>query len=568
MFAAAVRALEPRGPDATTIETMAVGESEEWRGIPLSDQEPCHVSIGFCRLHVRGGGPIKASEQPFHLKDGSRLVVNGEIFNATALIKEYGLPVPEGSSDCAVIPALLERGFTLKQVARLLDGDFAIVWVRPMATPSKANQLVVEAVRDPYGVRPLFYTNNCFASEIKGLLSLVPLLPKHLREDLFVVEPGTHVTWRSSTGGFRTERWHEVPWLKNPRLSFMDEAGHHLMDALNDAVRKRLSTVRGIGACLSGGLDSSLVASIAAWYLKMDGGGGGQGDSEASNVRTLHTYSIGMEGSPDLIASRKVAEHIGSIHHERIITPAECLSAIPAVIRAVESYDITTIRASVGNWLLGQFIAEVTPDVKVVLNGDGADEVLGGYLYMRNAPDPAAFENEIDRLLTEIHLYDVARSERCMAAHGLESRSPFLDRQFVSVARSVPTKLLMTAKDAPKGHEKRVLRHAYSCDSMTASRSEEGACMGSLPDEILWRPKEAFSDGISRPEDSWYKMAQEEGARRGEGAGAEGGSEASWYRQIFKEIFGPTTATTPKYWMPQWTPGATDPSARTLTELY
>lgn len=529
-FAACLAAIKPRGPDVTTTEVMTIGE--QWRGIPLDDSATQQF-IGFTRLHIQGsalhapnpsalhasGGAltsVSGPEQPFHLRDGSRLVVNGEIFNATLLIQEHALLVNEGASDCAVIPALLERGFTLREVARLLDGDFAIVHLMTDGS--------IEVARDPYGVRPLFYRGNSIASEIKGLL------PSN--GETHVVPPGTIVRFKSSLSDPTVERWHEVPWLKNPRLRSFDEAGLALQCALDAAVKKRLATVRGLGACLSGGLDSSLVAAIAAFNL------GEYGSPDCPTA--LNTYSIGMEGSPDLLAARKVAEHIGSCHHERIITPDECIAAIPHVIRAIESFDITTVRASVGNWLLGKFIAEVTPDVKVVLNGDGSDEILGGYLYMRNAPNAAAFENEIDRLLTEIHLYDVARSERCMAAHGLESRSPFLDRQFVSVARSIPTELLVASK--ARGQEKRVLRYAY-----------QGACCGNLPHEILWRPKEAFSDGISRPEDSWFKMVKD---------------EAAWYRQIFTENFGSTTATTPKYWMPRWTPGATDPSARTLTDLY
>ena len=493
----AIKQLEPRGPDSTTVVTR-------------ND----NTAIGFARLHVQGVHTATHPEQPFLLADGRHLVCNGEIFNAAELTRQLNLSLPTGSSDCAVIPALLNRGLTLPEVCRLLDGDFAIVVVSDRG---------VEAARDPYGVRPLYYGAAaasrpfCFASEVKGLCA-------NTVDQIHAVEPGTALTMDST--GVRPTRWHEVPWLKHPEGSTMQET---LLESLRVAVSKRLTTVRGIGACLSGGLDSSLVAALAARALTSRGG------------PRLHTYSIGMTGSPDLIAARLVAAHIGSIHHERIITADDCLAAVPAVIRAIETFDTTTVRASVGNWLLGAFIREVTPDVKVVLNGDGADELLGGYRYMRAAPDDAAFERETTRLLSEIHLYDVARSERSMAAHGLESRSPFLDRQLVSVARSIPTHLL---RPSAERMEKWILRHAADATSL-------------LPAAVVWRPKEAFSDGISEDRASaWFQKL------------ADAGKEAPWYRALFYTAFGAAaaaaaTTVTPALWMPRWIDGATDPSART-----
>jgi asparagine synthase (glutamine-hydrolysing) len=520
----ALAALKPRGPDAT--QTCFLNHTNT----------NTQIAVGFTRLRIQG--TIEGAEQPFCLSDGSVVVCNGEIFNSETLVATLGLQVPKGSSDCAVIPAMLERGMPLAEVARQLDGDFAIVYV-----DLSAGQ--VQACRDPYGVRPLFFNGTAFASELKGLPAI---------GSISAVGPGTVLTVDLASGVTTTAVWHQPPWLKHPGPIYSQKAA--LCQALEEAVHKRMATVREVGACLSGGLDSSLVAAIAARTLKQQG-------------KRLHTYSIGMEGSPDLRAARIVADHIDSIHHEHVVTSDECLSIIPEVVRVIESFDVTTVRASVGNYLVGLLVAAKTPAVKVVLNGDGADEILGGYLYMRAAPDDAAFETETTRLLTEIHRYDVLRSERSMAAHGLESRSPFLDRQFVSVARSLPTALLRpsasTSASAEDRIEKVVLREAF-------------AGTGLLPDEILWRRKEAFSDGISRAENSWFELAKAAGEIAVEGDWISNAAatyrvnqpktaEAFWYRTLFHQWYPleAAEAATPAMWMPRFVKGATDPSARTLS---
>ena len=531
---ACLDALGPRGPDITQSEII-----QHTSGLD--------VAIGFSRLHIQGekGG----AEQPFKMSDGRQVLCNGEIFNSDILIQQLSLTVSAGSSDCAVIPALLERGLSLETVARQLDGDFAIV-----VMDLKAGTATV--ARDPYGVRPLFFASGSgwtgIASELKGF--------PNDATSVEAVEPGTVVVYSFDPRVAKKETmWHQVPWLKTPywrsSLEGLTAGGQALRHALEEAVRKRLTTVRAIGACLSGGLDSSLIAAIAAKQLAKKG-------------VSLHTYSVGMEGSPDLEHARLVAKHIKSVHHERVLTAEECLAVIPEVIKAIESFDITTVRASVGNYFVGRLVATETPDVKVVLNGDGADEILGGYLYMRAAPDDAAFEAEADRLLAEIHRYDVLRSERSMAAHGLESRSPFLDRQFVSVARSLPTDAL---RPSATMIEKTILRTAFSED-------------GLLPEKVLWRRKEAFSDGISRAEKSWFEMA----AAKGEevvgsdsfGSGFPGWkakassyevnppptAEALWYRTLFHQNYpiSASAAIAPAMWMPRFVV-ATDPSARTLS---
>jgi len=519
-------ALKARGPDASTSEILTSSATT--------------VAIGFTRLHIQGESPLEDPEQPFRL--GSKLILcNGEIYNAPRLVKELSIRAPPTSSDCVVIPALLVNGSPLEEVCRLLDGDFAITVVDMSAE-------TITVARDPYGVRPLFYATNGvwsgLASELKGFPSGATTV--------FAIEPGTVQTFPFVGAPKEAVVWHQAPWLKIPywKTGFeqLMQGAIAMRLSLIEAVIKRLACTesRDIGACLSGGLDSSVVAAIAAAKLKETG-------------KRLHTYSIGMEGSPDLKYARIVADHIGSDHHERIVTAEECLASIPEVIKAIESFDITTVRASVGNYLLGRLIVESTPNVKVVLNGDGADEVLGGYLYMRAAPSDPAFEAETDRLLHEIHRYDVLRSERSMAAHGLESRSPFLDRQFVSIARSLPTDRLRSSE---KFMEKLILRSVLKNTTL-------------LPDEIVMRRKEAFSDGISRTENSWFESAKAAGeAAFPEGWATQAASytvnppptaEALWYRELFHRHYpaAAAVAAAPTMWMPRWV-DATDPSARTL----
>jgi asparagine synthase (glutamine-hydrolysing) len=267
-----------------------------------------------------------------------------------------------------------------------------------------------------------------------------------------------------------------------------------------------------------------------------------------------------MPGSTDLAFARKVADHIGSDHTEVILHADDFFNAIPKVIYDIESYDITSVRASVGNWLVSKAIREAC-DCKVVFNGDGSDEVFGSYLYFFRAPSDQAFETEVERLLKEICYYDVLRSDRSISLHGLEPRTPFLDKQFVSVAKSIATSWRRPIQGSRV--EKCILRDAF-----------DGT--GLLPDEVLWRQKEAFSDGVSSKEKSWYQEIQD----RVESIVGEDWKykaveythctpltpEAFYYRTVYESHYGPYTAQTaiPAFWMPRWSPETTDPSARTL----
>lgn len=512
-----VKALVARGPE----------------GSRLLELNNC--TLGFTRLAINGLN--EAGMQPMRHGDIS-WVCNGEIYNWQALAIEYGLTNPSGS-DCAILGELYEtfcrRNIPLEELFRALDGVFAIVIV----DSSRGRSVIA---RDPYGVRPLYsgvtLGQRFFGSEIKSLVpvcqSIEPFLPGH-----FQVLSGTVVKEYTA--------YHTVPFLKNPQLNDAEAAMAAVRIALIESVRKRLMTERPVAALLSGGLDSSLIAALVARELRDSG------------RPPLETYSIGMEGSQDLYHAKRVAAWIGSKHTEIIMTPEQFFEAVPAVIRDIESYDTTTVRASVGNWLISKIIAERS-QAKVVFNGDGADEIWGSYLYFYNAPSAHAYEAEVGRLLKDIHMFDVLRSDRCISSHGLEPRTPFLDKQFVAVARSVATVLRRPFKGTQA--EKWLMRAAFDNGEL-------------LPKEVLWRQKEAFSDGVSG-EKPWYQIAQEMalekvGPKWTAACMATFGeiltAEKFHYRQIFNDLYGAANekVNVPYYWMPRWSPEATDPSARTLS---
>jgi len=535
-----LKALEARGPEYTACVEVSSIESCEGSLPGMMGSTLNQMLLGFTRLAINGLTP--AGHQPFQTKI-TYTVCNGEIYNYLELAKRWNMNLEEGTSDCAVLPFLMQR-LQIKDVCRTLDGVFAFVHV------DVKNHKVVVA-KDPYGVRPLFqaeYTDGSMAwsSELKGLppgYTTVAHFP-----------PGTYRVYDLNSGRLlEAYRYHTVPHVKLATFQTLNTAQQALRDALLSAVRKRLLSDRPIGALLSGGVDSSLIAAIAARELAKKG-------------KQLHTFSIGMPGSTDLAFAAKVALHINSIHHEVVVSPETFLDAIPQVIYDAETYDITSVRASVGNWLIGKYIKENT-DIKVVFNGDGSDEIGGGYLYFYNAPSNEEFEAECERLLKELHIFDVLRSDRSVAAHGLEARTPFLDKNVVATWRAIPTGFRRPVHGETDRMEKQILRDAFREDNY-------------LPFEVLYRKKEAFSDGVSSREDSWYKRCAEYAKKEGLGISEiktmtqlwhnpPKTEEAFWYRRIFEQHFPWLAAKTiPHMWMPRWVQGATDPSARTLTSLY
>ena len=325
------------------------------------------------------------------------------------------------------------------------------------------------------------------------------------------------------------------------------------------AVEKRLMSEREIGCLLSGGLDSSLIAALVCkmslgyrlindeWVMK-----------EAPFSYPIRTFSVGMSGSPDLHFAEKVASFIGSEHNNIMLGEEDFIGAIPEVIYNIESYDTTTVRASVGNYLVSKFIKD-NSNCKVIFNGDGSDEVCCGYVYNINAPTDIDLHEEGKRLVREIYLFDVLRSDRSISSNGLEPRTPFLDKSFVNYYMSIDPSLKRFDKTSRM--EKFLLRKAFEKDDL-------------LPEDVLWRHKCAFSDGVSSSDSSWHKtlknhidtlVSDEEFSNEKDKLDPCKPilKESYYYRKIYNESYAHCQNLIPHFWMPRWT-DVIDPSAREL----
>ena len=362
--------------------------------------------------------------------------------------------------------------------------------------------------RDPFGIRPLYYNYSneyiifedkdykkstskdkfCFSSTLSSLVDMNGFKNDNIRQ----FQPGCYMILEKVDDFYKYTNIKKYFYLK-PEIhhDFMKTNSLDLYSTLKKAVEMRvLTSERPVGALLSGGLDSSIICSLAQKILK------------EHNRPPLVTFSIGLNGSEDLKCSKLVAEHIGSDHHQIELTNDDFLNAIPYVIYDIESYDTTTVRASTGNWLVGKYIKENT-DIKVVLNGDGADELMGGYLYFHKAPNNIMFDKECRRLLDEIHYYDVLRSDRSISSHGLESRTPMLDIDFVNTYLSISQSKRNHVNYNDFYVYKKQIEKFLIRDAIEINDSDL------LPKEILWRQKEAFSDGVSSLQKSWYEIIQD-----------------------------------------------------------
>lgn len=424
----------------------------DWSGIYCIDK----VVLAHERLAIVDP---QSGKQPLFSKDGNLiLAVNGEIYNHQEIREQYKHKYEFLTlSDCEVILALYREKGT--DFLESLNGIFAF------ALYDKEKDCYLIA-RDHIGIIPLYtgydsFGNFYVASELKALEGTCNKIEEFL--------PGHYLFSRDK----EIKRWYKRDWTDFDAVKNETSDISKLRRALEDSVQRQLMSDVPYGVLLSGGLDSSIIAAVAKKFAEMRVE---TGSRERAWWPQLHSFAVGLAGSPDLAAARKVAGHIGSVHHEIHFTIQEGLDAIRDVIYHLETYDVTTVRASTPMYLMARVIKSM--GVKMVLSGEGADEVFGGYLYFHKAPNARAFHEETIRKLSKLHLYDCLRANKSLAAWGVEGRVPFLDKEFLDVA------MRLNPKDKMAGNgrmEKWILRKAFE---------------DYLPESIAWRQKEQFSDGV------------------------------------------------------------------------
>lgn len=418
-----------------------------------------------------------SGKQPLFSEDKKLvLAANGEIYNHMELRKQFeGKYNFQTKSDCEVILALYkEKGPSFLDE---LNGIFGFALY-----DAEKNEYLI--ARDHMGIIPLYIgwdKDGTFyvASELKaleGYCTKIELFP-----------PGHYL--HSSDG--KLKRWWTRDWMSFDAVQENETSIQDLRDALDAAVKRQLMSDVPYGVLLSGGLDSSITSALAKKYAdkRVE-----TGDTEGAWYPRLHSFAVGLVGSPDLAAAQKVADHLGTVHHEIHFTIQEGLDAIQDVIYHVETYDITTIRASTPMFLLARAIKAM--GIKMVLSGEGADEIFGGYLYFHKAPSAKDFHEENVRKLDKLHMYDCLRANKSLASWGIEGRVPFLDKEFMDVAMRLnpKDKMILAGQKAPQDKqamEKWVLREAFG---------------DMLPAEVAWRQKEQFSDGVGY---SWIDSLKE-----------------------------------------------------------
>ncbi|CCN85082.1 Asparagine synthetase B (glutamine-hydrolyzing) [Vibrio nigripulchritudo SFn27] len=494
--------------DAAVLRPVALEMSKklrhrgpDWSGIYSSDR----AILAHERLAIVG---LNSGAQPLYSQDKKHiLAVNGEIYNHKELRARYSDKFDfQTDSDCEVILALYqEMGADLLEE---LNGIFAFV----LYDEEKDTYLVG---RDHIGIIPLYqgydeHGNYYVASEMKALVPVCKTISEF--------PPGCYY----GSGDAEPQRYYVRDWNEYAAVQGNSTSKEELTQALEDAVKRQLMTDVPYGVLLSGGLDSSITSAVAKRFAAMR-----IEDDEKSEAwwPQLHSFAVGLEGAPDLKAAREVADKIGTVHHEMTYTVQEGLDAIRDVIYHIETYDVTTIRASTPMFLMGRKIKAM--GIKMVLSGEGADEIFGGYLYFHKAPNAKEFHEETVRKLLALNMFDCARANKSLAAWGVEGRVPFLDKEFIDVA------MRLNPEDKMCGNgkmEKHILRECFE---------------HYLPDSIAWRQKEQFSDGVGY---SWIDSLKEVAEAKVTDQQMETAAyrfpyntpstkEGYVYREIFEELF-------------------------------
>ncbi|ARF10875.1 asparagine synthase [Hokovirus HKV1] len=507
--------LKNRGPDKTNYLVIK--------------KENYDIYFGFTRLAIMDTS-INGM-QPFTNNNGDYVICNGEIYNYLDLAKKYDINL-ETSCDCEILLPLLNK-LDFTNVVNNLDAEFALIYYNNLE-----NKLF--AARDKYGVRPLYYgfSDNLigFGSELKSLHSVMDYVEQVKPQNIFQIELD-----KPRNENVHIERYYDINNVKFNVNNDIVLIKQNIRNLLFNAVKKRLIADRPIGFLLSGGLDSSLIVAIASKIL---------------GPENITCFSIGIPGSPDIEAAKIVVNYLGIKNHHIIpFLIEEGISILPQVIETIETYDITTIRASTPQYIMAKYIKDNT-DIRVILSGEGSDELHGSYRYFYNAPNSIEFNKETKRLLTDLCYFDNLRTDRTMANHGLEVRVPFLDFDYVNYILSIDQNLLMFND---KNMEKKIIRDSF---------------IKLLPEEILYRRKEAFSDAVSNTENNWInsikiqaskKITMEKLLNNTYIMNKPKTVDALYFRQIFDSIYPNRDNVNPYYWLPKWQKtDVQDPSATIL----
>jgi asparagine synthase (glutamine-hydrolysing) len=516
--------LKSRGPDKQHYQIISNDKAE--------------VFMGFARLAIMD--ITDAGLQPFTDENGNVCICNGEIYNYKELAKRYDISM-NSDCDCEILLPIFNKMGFVNMITTELDAEFASVIY-------SSNENRIYAARDKYGVRPLYYGYNNstktigFASELKALSPIMEFVEQLKPNYMLTVNMANINSIDNVSQLFEKYSYYDYKNLiATSGLDNVEYIQEQILNYLTAAVEKRLHADRQIGFLLSGGLDSSLIVAIATKLLGPD---------------KIVCFSVGIDGSPDIEAAKKVVEYLGITEHHIIPFTVELgLSNLSNVIQMVETYDITTIRASTPQYIMAKYIKEKT-NVRVLLSGEGSDEIHGSYRYFRNASNMKEFHWETIRLLEELYFFDNKRTDRSMAGNGLEVRIPFLDTEYVEFITRIDPRLLMYRDDYI---EKKIIRDSFK---------------GYLPDEILYRSKEAFSDAVSNNETNWAdaikKLANDtitdKDLEMNEFVfNKPKTKDALYFRRIFNNIYPNRDHIIPHYWLPRFqNKEILDPSARIL----